>query len=129
MVVTVTLGLIVTSLTVIPMLVAVFIYIGYNVFQFILSGEAISVIFPGGKILTGRDRRRIPQGFHLVVRRLNRGILALHHFPDRRGQLGDGRQQGELLIDGTVGDDRGRYRQFFVREDALRRLLLLQTTI
>jgi NCS1 nucleoside transporter family len=33
-----------------PMLVAVLIYIGYNVFQFILSAEAISVIFPGGKI-------------------------------------------------------------------------------
>jgi nucleobase:cation symporter-1, NCS1 family len=33
-----------------PMLVAVFIYIGYNVFQFILSGEAISVILPGDKI-------------------------------------------------------------------------------
>jgi NCS1 nucleoside transporter family len=33
-----------------PMLVAVFIYIGYNVFQFILSGEALDVVLPGGKI-------------------------------------------------------------------------------
>jgi NCS1 family nucleobase:cation symporter-1 len=33
-----------------PMLMAVFIYIGYNVFQFILSGEAISVVLPGGKV-------------------------------------------------------------------------------
>jgi NCS1 nucleoside transporter family len=32
-----------------PMLVAVFIYIGYNVFQFILSEEAIAVVVPGGK--------------------------------------------------------------------------------
>ncbi|MGZ4509668.1 MAG: purine-cytosine permease family protein [Blastococcus sp.] len=32
-----------------PMLVAVFIYIGYNVFYFILSTEAISVVLPGGK--------------------------------------------------------------------------------
>ncbi|MGV9796436.1 purine-cytosine permease family protein [Mycobacterium sp. NPDC003449] len=33
-----------------PMLVAVCIYVGYNVFQFILVGEAISVMLPGGKI-------------------------------------------------------------------------------
>jgi NCS1 family nucleobase:cation symporter-1 len=33
-----------------PMLVAVFIYLGYNVFQYILAGEAISVVLPGGKI-------------------------------------------------------------------------------
>lgn len=33
-----------------PMLVAVCIYIGYNVFQLILAGEAISVLLPGGKI-------------------------------------------------------------------------------
>lgn len=33
-----------------PMLVALLIYIGYNVFQFILTGEAISVVLPGGKI-------------------------------------------------------------------------------
>jgi purine-cytosine permease-like protein len=32
-----------------PMLVAVFIYVGYNVFQFILSGEVVSVVAPGGK--------------------------------------------------------------------------------
>jgi nucleobase:cation symporter-1, NCS1 family len=32
-----------------PMAVAVFIYVGYNVFQFILSGDAISVVLPGGK--------------------------------------------------------------------------------
>ena len=31
-----------------PLLVAVFIYIGYNVFQFIFSAEAIQVIAPGG---------------------------------------------------------------------------------
>jgi nucleobase:cation symporter-1, NCS1 family len=33
-----------------PMLVAVLIYLGYNVFQYILAGEAISVILPGGKV-------------------------------------------------------------------------------
>jgi nucleobase:cation symporter-1, NCS1 family len=32
-----------------PMLVAVFIYVGYNVFQFILSGEVVDVVAPGGK--------------------------------------------------------------------------------
>jgi NCS1 nucleoside transporter family len=32
-----------------PMLVAVFIYIGYNVFYFVLSTEAIDVVLPGGK--------------------------------------------------------------------------------
>ena len=31
-----------------PLLVAVFIYIGYNVFQFIFSAEAIQVVAPGG---------------------------------------------------------------------------------
>lgn len=33
-----------------PMLVAVCIYVGYNVFQFVLVGEAISIVLPGGKI-------------------------------------------------------------------------------
>jgi len=33
-----------------PMLVAMLIYIGYNVFQFILAGEAIAIVAPGGKI-------------------------------------------------------------------------------
>ena len=33
-----------------PMMVAVFIYLGYNVFQFILSGEVVSVVAPGGKV-------------------------------------------------------------------------------
>ena len=31
-----------------PLLVAVFIYLGYNVFQFIFSAEAIQVVAPGG---------------------------------------------------------------------------------
>ncbi|NJC69983.1 cytosine permease [Planosporangium thailandense] len=33
-----------------PMLMAVFIYIGYNVFYFILCGDAVSVVLPGGKV-------------------------------------------------------------------------------
>jgi purine-cytosine permease-like protein len=33
-----------------PMAVAVFIYVGYNVFYFILSTEAINTVIPGGKI-------------------------------------------------------------------------------
>jgi NCS1 nucleoside transporter family len=33
-----------------PLAMAVFIYVGYNVFQMILAGDALSMLLPGGKI-------------------------------------------------------------------------------
>ena len=42
----------------IPLLVAVFIYLGFNVFQFIVTAEAIQVFLPGSRELLDRHLRR-----------------------------------------------------------------------
>ena len=74
-----------------PLLVAVFIYLGYNVFQFIFSAEAIQVVAPGGTEPLDRGLRRAGDG--TVPGRARPAarlpaLVQLHHLRDLRDPLG-----------------------------------------